>query len=238
MSQNEILVSLFSYNEGEKLKGLVAKFPLESPYDILFIDDGSTDGSYEFLLEKKLKVIRHESNRGIGFGIREAVSYGRQNGYKIIVIMASNGKMLPEEINRLTEPLQKENYDYIQGSRYLAGGQSPNLPLFRKAMIGLFTMIVNLFMGYKGTDITCGFRAYRLDIFDNPNFNLNQTWLDKYEMEYYIHYYVIKSGYKIKEVPVSMVYPEGTKDYSKIRPFIGWWSMIRPWIYLVLKIRR
>jgi len=238
MSQSEILVSLFSFNEGEKLKKLVGKFPQNPDYDILFVDDGSTDGSYEFLKEQKFFLIRHEQNRGIGCGIREAIYFGRERSYKIIVIMASNGKMLPEHIDRMVAPIVEKDFDYVQGSRNLSGGKSPNLPLFRKVMISIFTKIVNIFTGYKGTDITCGFRAYKLSPFDNKRFNLEQSWLDRYEMEYYIHYHFLNGGYKLTEVPITMAYPEEKKNYSKIKPFVGWWSMIRPWLFLILKIKK
>lgn len=238
MIRSKTLVALFSFNEGEKLKNLVSRFPEEREYDLLFVDDGSQDGSYEFLKRNGFAVIRHETNQGIGCGIREAIGYGRKNGYAVIVIMAANGKMQPEEINRLLAPIEREEIDYVQGSRYLPGGRSPNLPLFRRVMIKVLTKIINLMTGFPGTDITCGFRAYRLNLFDDPRFQLDQPWLNAYEMEYYIHYHILKGGYKVKEVPVSMVYPESGKNYSKIKPFIGWWSMLRPWIYLTLKIRK
>jgi dolichol-phosphate mannosyltransferase len=238
MSESKILVSLFSYNEGEKLKKLVAKFPQDREYDILFVDDGSSDGSYEFLKEQEFFLIRHGQNQGIGRGIREAIYFGREHGYGIIVIMAANGKMLPEHIDRMVAPIIEKDFDYVQGSRNLAGGESPNLPLFRKVMISVFTKIVNIFTGYKGTDITCGFRAYKLSPFDNKRFNLEQDWLDRYEMEYYIHYHFLKGGYKLTEAPITMAYPEEKKNYSKIKPFVGWWSMIRPWLFLIFRLKK
>ncbi|UCD16652.1 MAG: glycosyltransferase family 2 protein [Candidatus Zixiibacteriota bacterium] len=238
MPRTGTLVAVFSYNEGDKLRKLVAQFPDHREYDILFVDDGSTDGSYEFLQSRGFHLIRHQCNRGIGRGIRDAVHYGRKEGYEIIVVMAANGKMLPAEIPQLVAPIISGEFDYVQGSRYLKGGSSPNLPLFRKVMIRILTGIINLLSGYRGTDVTCGFRAYRLSLFDDPRFEIDQAWLEQYEMEYYIHHHVIKGGYRITEVPVSMVYPRTKKNYSKIRPCIGWWSMIRPWLFLFLKIRK
>jgi dolichol-phosphate mannosyltransferase len=238
MADLRTLVALFAFNEGEKLKRLMDRFPAERNYDILVIDDGSTDSTHEFLASRQLSVIRHEKNMGIGYGIREAITFGRSRGYRIIVIMAANGKMQPGEISRLTAPIVNDGYDYVQGSRYLPGGKSPHLPLFRRIMIRLFTALVNMTGSFKGTDVTCGFRAYRLSLFDDPRFRIDQEWLDKYEMEYYIHYYVLRCGYRITEVPVSMVYPAEKKAYSKIKPFIGWWSMVRPWLFLILRIKR
>ncbi len=234
----KILVAVFSFNEGVKLKRLVERFDENRSYDLLFVDDGSDDGSYEFLQTLDVHLIRHEHNRGIGCGIREAIGFGRDRGNEIIVIMAANGKMLPEEIPQLVGPILDDDCDYVQGSRYLKGGRSPNLPLFRRVMIRVFTAIINFLSGYRGTDITCGFRAYRLGLFDDARFNLDQNWLDKYELEYYIHYHVIHGGYRLREVPVSMVYPKEKKNYSKIKPLVGWWSMIRPWLFLYLKLRK
>ncbi|RKX28121.1 MAG: hypothetical protein DRP47_05175 [Candidatus Zixiibacteriota bacterium] len=232
------LVVVLSFNEGAKLRALVQQFPADREYDLLFIDDGSTDGSSDFLEKEGYPVIRHDENRGVGAGIRSAISYCRENGYDVIVIMAGNGKMLPEEIPRLLEPLQNAEADYVQGSRYLTGGQSSNLPRFRHFAIRFLTSIINLLIGFKGTDLTCGFRAYRIAVLNNPEVDINQGWLDHYEMEYYIHYKAVTGGYRIVEVPVSMLYPESHKNYSKIKPLTGWWSMLRPWVFLLLRIKK
>lgn len=234
----KVLVTVVTFNEGEKLKALVPRFSHDGTYDLLFIDDGSTDGSVQFLRSLDHEVIEHRTNLGVGAGIRDAVKYGRQNGYDIIVIMAGNGKMQPEEIPQLIQPILDNRADYVQGSRYLKGGRSPNLPLFRRVTIRLFTAIVNLAIRFKGTDITCGFRAYRLNIFDHPEINVDQDWLGRYEMEYYIHYKVATLGFRMIEAPIAMIYPAEKANYSKIKPFVGWWSMIRPWIFLILRLKK
>lgn len=232
------LVCVLTFNEGPKLEALVERFPSNSNYDLLFVDDGSSDGSAEIPERKEYRVVRHGSNRGVGTGIRTSVRFAREHGYDVIVIMAGNGKMQPDEIPRLLEPIEEGRADYVQGSRYLEGGRSPNLPLFRRVMIRWFTRFVSLAMRSSATDITCGFRAYRLAILEHSDIDIDQDWLDRYEMEYYLHYKVLKHGIPMTEVPVSMVYPESRRNYSKIRPFSGWWSMIRPWVYLILGLRK
>jgi dolichol-phosphate mannosyltransferase len=205
---------------------------------VLFVDDGSTDDTVQFLTGHGELIIQHDHNEGVGAAIRDAIRFARSGGYETIVIMAGNGKMLPSEIHRLLGPIRQGSADYVQGSRYLEGGTSPNLPVFRKVAIRLFTLFAALLSGFRGTDVTCGFRAYRLAIMDNPEIDLAQEWLGRYELEYYLHYKVIRLGYRVVEVPVSMVYPEAKADYSKIKPIVGWWSMIRPWIYLSLGLRK
>ena len=235
---DRILVAVVTYNEGEKLQQLLGQFPLERLVDLIVVDDGSADYTPDVLRSAQIRFIRHDVNQGVGAAIRTAIRYAQQNDYGVIVIMAGNGKMLPSEINRLTEPILSNRADYVQGSRYVKGGQSPNLPLFRRVAIRLLTTIINLLVGFRGTDITCGFRAYRLELATLPEVNLDQEWLNRYEMEYYLHYKAIKNGFRIAEAPVTMLYPETGKNYSKIRPIIDWWSMLRPWLFLVLRLRK
>jgi dolichol-phosphate mannosyltransferase len=233
-----VLVAVVTYNEGEKLQRLLAHFPERPDYDVLIVNDGSTDGTDKLPFPNFATLVNHRENRGVGAAIRTAIQYGLEHDYQYVVIMAGNGKMLPAEIPRLTEPLLSNQADYVQGSRYMEGGKSPNLPLFRRVAIRLLTGIINLLTQSRGTDITCGFRAYRLDIAKMPGVDIEQPWLDRYELEYYLHYKAIIHDLRIKEVPVSMVYPESGRNYSKIRPIIDWWSMLRPWLYLVLGLRR
>ncbi len=236
--RKKILVSVVVYNEGPKIKDTLSKFPENPPYDVVIVDDGSTDDTLKYIGKFKYPLIHHIVNLGVGKAIKDAIAYGQKNGYDIIIVMAGNGKMQPEDIPILVQPILEEGYDYVQGSRYLKGGKSDNLPTFRNIMIKLFSLIIYLITGFKGTDATCGFRAYKLSILNDPRIDIWQDWLDKYELEYYIHYKVLTLRYKVKEVPVAMIYPKEKKGYSKIKPFSGWWSMIRPWILLSLRIKR
>ena len=67
---------------------------------------------------------------------------------------------------------------------------------------------------------------------------LDQPWLDKYELEPYLFLKAIRLGYKVKEVPVSKVYPPKELGYTKMKPLVGWWSILRPLVYLGLGIKR
>jgi len=232
------LVAVFVYNEGEKLTATLGRFPTERDYDVVVMDDGSTDGAGDVVKNFPFAYLRHEQNRGAGAAIRTVIEFANQNAYDILVLIAGNGKMNPSDIAPLVQPVRDGVCDLTQGSRYMPGGKSENLPLFRRIAIPLFTLIVRVIAGYKTSDVTCGFRALRLDIVRRPEVDLSQTWLDRYEMEYYIVYKAVKLGYRTMDVPVAMTYPPEKKNYSKIPAITGWWSMIRPWIYLSLGIRK
>jgi len=236
--QLRALLAVLVYNEGEKLRQALKTIPEQRTFDVLVVNDASTDGTEKIIKEYPFPHINHQTNSGVGKGIKTAIRYALDNGYDILAVAAGNGKMQLHEAEALLAPIREENVDYVQGSRYLAGGRSENLPLFRRVMIPVFTRLVWLLTGYKGTDATCGFRAYKLDLVRRPGVNIWQDWLDKYELEYYLHYHAAQQGLKIKEVPVAMLYPQSMNNYSKIKAITGWWSMLRPWVYLKLGLKK
>lgn len=243
----KILIGTVFYNEIATINELLPKYKgLEIPYHyrLLFINDGSTDKTgqvvKEFLSKEKINnaiVLENERNKGVGYTIRKIIKYGLDRKYDICVIMAGNGKDDPNEIFKLLEPISKDNFDYIQGSRFREGGSFKNLPFLRKMLIRGFTLIMYLFTGFKCTDATNGFRAYKFSLFKDSRINLDQQWLDRYELETYLHYKVITLGYKIKEVAVSKDYVQGVRRYSKIRPIIDWWKLARPIFLLKLGLK-
>jgi dolichol-phosphate mannosyltransferase len=91
-------------------------------------------------------------------------------------------------------------------------------------------------LGRRLTDVTNGFRAYRLDLLEDARIRLGQSWLNAYDLEYYLQYKVLSLGYRFREVAVSKNYP-GRSNYTKIRPLLDWWSIVRPLFYLRLGLR-
>jgi dolichol-phosphate mannosyltransferase len=92
--------------------------------------------------------------------------------------------------------------------------------------------------GRRISDSTNGFRAYRTTLLRDPRINLEQDWLDKYELEPYFFYKAITLGYKVQEVPVTKIYPARELGYTKMKPITGWWSILRPIFLLGLRIKK
>ncbi|MBN2294120.1 MAG: hypothetical protein JXM70_16960, partial [Pirellulales bacterium] len=60
-----------------------------------------------------------------------------------------------------------------------------------------------------------------------------------YEYEYYVHWKAYMLGYKVTEVPVRKAYPhQKGVSYTKIKAFSGWWHMLRPFLFLALRIKK
>jgi len=234
----KILVAAFAYNEGEKIRRTLSRHPPELPYDLLVMDDGSTDGSLTKVHNADFIVLRNEVNQGIGSAMKRVFQHALDKNYDVLVIQAGNDKDDPLEIPRLMEPILNDQADLVQGSRFLPGGGYGNTPLYRILATRLIhPTLFSLAVGKWLTETTNGFRAFRTSILRDARINWRQDWLDKYELEPYILYKAIKLGYRHREVPVTKTYPPHEQGYTKMKPFTGWWSILRPIFYLWLGIK-
>ncbi len=233
------LVGICSYNEGPKIKRVLEKFNDYAHYDVLIIDDGSMDGSvktdYPGL---PVTVIRNSTPQGAGFGTRQILEYAYKKGYVAAHFVAGNDKDSAQDVGKLEEAIE-QGFDLVQGSRYLPGGKYGRMPFYRTvATRFIHPVLFSLITARKITDSTNGFRAVRVSVMDDKRIDLSQSWLDQYELEPYLFYKMIKLGYKIKEVPVTKIYPPAQEGYTKMKPFSGWWSILRPLFYLGFGIKK
>jgi dolichol-phosphate mannosyltransferase len=231
---------MLCYNTRDATKAVLDRFPEERSYDVLVINDGSTDGTSEVLKQCIFNIIEHPTNKGIGGGLKTAIRYARENNYDAIAVMAGNGKDDPREIPNMIRPIAEDGCDYVQGSRFLEGGRWDNLPTSRYLMIRGFAVVMSLLYRTRITDPLNGFRAYRLSIFDDKRINIWQDWLEHYEFETYLNIQVLKCGYKYCEAAVSKLYPDKKKKvkYSHVRPVVDWWHIIRPLFLLNFGIKK
>ena len=238
-SGHRVLAMFPFFNEEPKIAQMAEKLCDGIVDKFIGVNDGSTDDGPGILRRRGIEVI-DQPHEGAGACIKRAVKYAQDNGYDILVVMAGNNKDDPTEIPRLITPILQEGVDYVQGSRFLPGGATSNLPLFRFIAIKLLSFLFSVYSRRQCTDLTNGFRAYRVSLFNDPRINIWQDWPDKYEYEYYVHWKVYTFGYTVKEVPVTKTYPAPAKgvEYSKIRPITGWWQMLRPFVLLTLRIKK
>jgi dolichol-phosphate mannosyltransferase len=242
---SKVLVSPVAFNEHIKIKNVIEKFiksPVFHEFDFLIVDDGSTDETTDIIRnfkEPNIRTIKHPLRQGVGAAIKTAIRHARQHGYEILVIMAGNDKDNFAEVPCLIEPILKEGYDFIQGSRYLGGQRTGGgMPFYRKVATRVHPILFSLLTGRKVTDSTNGFRAIRLSIFEDQRINIEQDWLNQYELEPYLFFQAIKLGFKVKEVPVTKIYPPKKLGYTKMAPISGWWSILKPLFYLGFGIKK
>jgi len=235
----EILLGISVFNEGPKIQRVIEKFRQYDLYDVLVVDDGSTDGAITRLAQDfPVNVIRNESRRGAGFTTRQTIQYALEKGYPYIIFVSGNDKDDPEDVLKFQQAL-RDGYDFVQGSRFLPGGRFGSMPMYRQiATRYIHPALFSCLVGRRITDSTNGFRAIRTRFTKDPRMDIDQPWLDEYELEPYLFYYAVKLGYRVREVPVTKIYPPKAEGYTKMKPFSGWWSILRPLVFLGLGIRK
>jgi dolichol-phosphate mannosyltransferase len=234
-----VLAAPIAFNEEQKIGSVLSRFHPGDVTEILVVDDGSTDGTAAVARSHGASVISRSSRGGAGAAIRTAIEYAKDRDFDVLVILAGNDKDRAGEIPRLLQPIGEEGYDFVQGSRYLPGGGYGNMPLYRRlATQFVHPLLVSLMAGRRITDSANGFRAFRMPLLDDPRIDLNQEWLNEYELEPYLLLRAMQLGYKVKEVPVTKIYPSRKLGYTKMKPVTGWWSMLRAILLVGLRLKK
>ena len=234
-----IIAVVPAYNEADKIGRVIERTDFSVVDVLLVVDDGSTDDTASVAKAKGAEVLSHHRREGVGAALRSGIEYGRQENFDILVILAGNNKDDPSEIPRLLDPICEEGCDFVIGSRYAAGGEAGgNMPWYRKIATRLHPWLMSRFVEKDLTESTNGFRAFKLKMLDDEQINLHQRWLNKYGLEVYLLWKVLKLGYRHQEVPCSKVYPPRSVGYTKMAPIVGWWSILRPVFLLGLGFKR
>ena len=163
---------------------------LSHSYEIVFVDDGSTDGSVEFcreLVTADAAVILVELRRRFGKATALQAGFKHAQG-EIIFTMDADLQDDPKEIPRFLEVLD-EGYDLVSGWK-----ENRQDPIGKTVPSRFFNYVTSLVSGLKLRDFNCGFKAYRREVVDG---------LEIYgELYRYIPVMVHAKGYKVGEVPV------------------------------------
>ena len=238
MSSPRILCITAAWNEGERIRRVVESVPKSACEAVVVIDDGSTDDTAAHAEAAGAIVLRQPQNRGVGAALRRGYEYGLEHGYDIIAAVHGGGKTPGDQLPAMTDPLVRGEADFTQGSRNLPGGSASNMPLGRRLGTRGYTLLFSLFCRHYVSDASCsGIRAVTAKLLRDPRMRLDQEWLDRYELEPYMLFQALRLGYRVREVPVLVTYPQDGRAYTKMRAVVDWWRIFRPAVFLAFNLR-
>jgi glycosyltransferase involved in cell wall biosynthesis len=151
-----------AYNEeGTVARVVRSVFDALPDFDVLVVDDGSTDSTADRAEEAGARVLRHPFNLGIGGAVQSGFAYARENGYARMVQVDGDGQHDPAEIARLMDAMDEDrSLDMICGSRFLTRDCEYVAPVSRRTGIHIFAFLLSRIVGQRVTDPTSGFRLY------------------------------------------------------------------------------
>lgn len=202
MGKELVLIPLF--NEEAYIRSLLRELRSCFWGDVLFVDDGSTDGSagvLSSLRSNSVHVLSHPSNQGYGQSLIDGFAWGIRGAYEYVVTMDCDWQHDPGYALCLFEAVR--GVDIASGSRYLEelSGQDC-APMDRFRINKEITALINSITGFNLTDAFCGFKAYRLEALkrfalSEPGYGMPlQLWVQAHFL-----------NLKVKEVGVPRRYP-------------------------------
>jgi glycosyltransferase involved in cell wall biosynthesis len=227
VTEKKISIIVPVYNEIATIEQILEKIEntafcnLEK--EIILVDDGSTDGSREFLkkLEAKYKIYYHSQNMGKGAALRTGFSYATGD---LVVIQDADLEYDPQDYNDLVKLILNDQADVVYGSR-LCGGKPTRSFMFTHLLGNkVLTFITNILYNTTLTDMETCYKAFKAEVIKNISIKSN-----RFDFEPEITAKVLKKGYRLYETPISYFGRNytGGKKITCIDGLWAIWALIR-----------
>ncbi len=205
-----VSVIIPAYNEAGSIKEVVRKTrealdQTEYTYEIIVVDDGSTDGTAASLIGQDVAILTHPENKGYGASLKTGIRSAKGD---VIVITDADGTYPPEMIPRLLGGMD-EGYDMVVGART---GKDVNIPILRRPAKFLLKKLADYLSETKIPDLNSGLRAFRKEL-ALKYFHLLPSG---FSFTTTITLALISDGYNVNYIPIDYLARSGGK--SKIRP--------------------
>lgn len=201
MSKEKVLVVIPAYNEEENILNVIKEIKKDKPknFDILVINDCSSDNTENILIENNVLYLSNIFNMKYAMSIQTGIKYAYYNNYDYVIQMDADGQHIFKEALKLYEQIKKTNSDIVIGSRYLKDSEYSSLKI-RRFGTKIFEIMIKIFCNKKITDPLSGLQC------------LNKKVIEKYALKGEYPEYpdanlvieMILKGYKIEEIPVKM----------------------------------
>ena len=202
-----VAIGIPAYNEEKNIASIIAKL-LNLSYSVIVCNDGSTDMTGAIAEKMGAIVVNHSRNLGYGSAIRSIFSKAKELGYDVLVTLDADGQHRIEDTKAMLEPIINGNADITIGSRF--SGQNKNqVPKYREIGIKTITKLANVTSKNKITDAQSGFRAYNKKV-------LQEIVPSEHGMGVSTEILIKanKKGFKIAEVPITVLYDGDTSTHN------------------------
>ncbi len=213
------------YNEVQNIREILKRVQATGlAWEILIVDDGSSDGTRDILEEldgtDQIRVVLHEKNQGKGAAVRTGFSEAKGD---IFLIQDADLEYDPRDYPAILKPIEEGIADVVYGSRFL-GGPRRSTMFWHMIANKLLTLATNILYNNILTDMETGYKVFRREILEGITIHSNSF---NFEPEFTAK--ILKKKVRIFEVPITFN-PRDYADGKKIKlhdAFEAIWALLK-----------
>lgn len=212
-----VIVPVFNEEEGigPLIDELVAALgALGRPFEVIVVDDGSTDRSVSALTGRSIELVKHGTNRGYGAALKTGI---RRAHHPLIAIIDGDGTYPITAIPALLAEM--DEHDMAVGART---GAQVAIPAARRPAKWILTRLANYLSGHRIPDLNSGLRVFRRELAERF-FGL---FPDGFSFTTTITLAALSNGYRVSYVPVNYYKRSGQSSIRPLRDFFGFLLLI------------
>lgn len=157
MTTKRVFVLIPSFNEASIITDTIKS--ISGSYEVVLIDDASTDNTRQVVAHLPIYYLRHSINLGQGAALQTGMTFAYQQGADIVVHFDADGQHNPDDIPRFIDELERRKLDVLLGSRFLKPEDRQSVPFFKQVVLKVATFVNGIVTGLWLTDAHNGFRV-------------------------------------------------------------------------------
>ncbi len=217
----KVIITIPAYNEEKTLPSVLQEIKSAMrtsghQYEILVLDDGSTDKTAEVARTAGAVVVSNKQNRGLAETFKREMKECLARDAGIIIHTDADGQYHSRHIPELIKKVE-QGYDLVLGSRFL--GKIEQMPLLKRLGNILFSRVISSLIKVRITDSTTGFRAFTADVARDIEFINTFTYTQEQVIK------AAKQGFRITEIPVEARKTRGSRLFGS-----PWEYAAKAWI--------
>jgi len=193
-----------AYNEEQHINSIIDK-TYKYVNEVIVVDDGSKDNTYEAASKSKAIVLKHLVNLGKGASLKTGCDYAVNNNADIIIVIDADAQHDPDEIPNFLENIKL--CDIVLAYRKL----NKNMPVILKFGNKIINRTINVLYGIKIKDSQCGYRAFSSNAYKKLRWKATD-----YSMESEMIAKIGKYKLSYKEIPIKTIYSDKYKGTTII----------------------